>query len=203
MMTGKKFTPRPLLDPAEFAIEPIDKHPRYAEALAKLIAYQTRLRQTQVRRERILTALRLRRAGGNATTLTADQLVDGANEPGYSTQGELDACETEEFTLRKEISAQAAKLDEIRADLSLETCRRFGDEDAAIYREMLAALIALREAVQANAALRARLQAAGYRINESALPSGVPWSVHRALADSWHHDGAVGLLRKFIDERKL
>jgi hypothetical protein len=203
MMTRNRFTPQPLLDPAEFAIERIDLQPRYAEAMAELQKYESRLAETRARRERLSAALRVAGAGNAAApTLTADQLLAGASEPGYNTEGEFAACENEEITLRKKIGDLAQKIADITGDLSFEICTRFRDENAANYHAMLDAMVALQDALQASTGLHARLQAAGYRINETAMPSFMPWGVVRALNDyGGCPEGVISRLRAFIEER--
>ena len=189
-------------DPAPGVIERIDQRPEYSAAIAELQKLENRLAETRARRERLAAALRLRGGGTSAApTLTAEELVAGAAEPGYSAEGELAACDNEAMTLRRAVADQADKIAEIRGEVSLEICRQFSAANSANHRAVLAAMVTLRDAMRVTVGLHAALNAAGYQINEAAMPSHLPWGAYQVVNDAGRPDGEIGRLERFIAER--
>jgi len=204
-MIGKilkmKEQPESLATPSFSLSEHVHSRPELQPDLQALTAAETRLAASTARKQK-LSALR-RGATAAAPTLSAEQLIAGEREPGWSLDGEIVACENEIQTLRAEITDRAEKIAIIKRDLDLQICKQYAAENAANHHAVLHAMVALRDALQKTVALHMQIRAVGYSVNETALPSHVPWATYHSLNDPRHVDGAVGLLRQFIEEKNL
>jgi len=200
-MITRKPQPAPLDAPSFTLDEHVHSRPELQPDLQALTAAETRLAASTARKQK-LSALR-RGATAAAPTLTAEQLIAGEREPGWSLDGEIIACENEIQTLRAEITDRAEKISAIKRVLDYEICKQFSAENAANHNAVLHAMVALRDALQKTVALHMQIRAVGYSVNETALPSHVPWATYHSLNDPRHVDGAVGLLRQFIEEKNL
>jgi hypothetical protein len=72
--------------------------------------------------------------------------------------------------LHRAIVGKREEIAALVAELSREVCSRFAAESAAAYRQVLEAVTALHAGLEYQRVLRARLIAAGYELNDSALP---------------------------------
>jgi len=197
----KKEQPAPLDTPSFSLSEHVHARPELQADLEALAAAETRLAESTARKQR-LSALR-RGATAAAPTLTAGQLIAGEREPGWSLDGEIVACENEMQTLRAEIADRAEKIAVIKRELDFRICKQFAAENAANHHATLHAMVTLRDALQKTVALHMQIRAVGYSVNETALPSNFPWATYHSLNDPRHPDGAVGMMRAFIEEKNL
>ena len=117
-MIGKilkmKEQPESLATPSFSLSEHVHSRPELQPDLQALTAAETRLAASTARKQK-LSALR-RGATAAAPTLSAEQLIAGEREPGWSLDGEIVACENEIQTLRAEITDRAEKIAIIKRD---------------------------------------------------------------------------------------
>jgi hypothetical protein len=178
-------------------IERIDRVPEYAKIADAMQALE------HARTGKEADRRRLPEAAQNPRRLTAAQILAGETESGASVAGEIAARDVEIATLSASIAAKADELDNERSKLSFELCRRFAIVNAGQHRAVLDALRSLRAALRDQLALHGAITAAGYAVNEAAMPSFFLAGLWQALSDPRHPDGAAGLLQQFIESRGL
>jgi hypothetical protein len=173
---------RQLLDPGEFDIPPITGDPAYKAAALEVAQLKQRLAETEKRRER---AINFARAGAPATISTgaADvekaetkrksrvaALLSGGTVLALDPQRELQAVEAEERDLLAGLYDAQARLNDVVATLSHEMALRYAESHNESLRAAMDAIAALHDAVDCMFSLRARLMAAGYRVNSINVP---------------------------------
>jgi hypothetical protein len=176
--------PRQLLDPGEFDIPPITDDPAYKAAAALVDQLKARLSEAEKRRERAINFAHSQ-APATISTGPADAqkaeakrksrvaaLLSGGTVLALDPQRELQAVDAEQKDLLTELYGAQAHLADVVATLSHEMVLRHKESHAESLRAAWEAIVALHGAVDCVHSLRARLMAAGYRVNSinPALP---------------------------------
>jgi hypothetical protein len=122
------------------------------------------------------TQQRLRGAKpGRSVVERARDLVAGGRVEAISPAEDLRACDLEEFEiLRPAIGEATRKLDEVHGDLSFPLCQRLKPQYGAALVAALYAMEDLSAALDAAAAIRARVRAGGYAPLSTVLPDTIP-----------------------------
>jgi hypothetical protein len=162
-----------LPDPAAIAIDRIERHSAYREALSELEALEKRLAETELRRSKARARILGAKPRRNAIERARDLVGGGRIEPS-NPAGEFAATREEEAVLREAIATASARLDSVSREISYEISKKFkGAHDAALIA-VLRALDDLAAALDTAAAVRARLRAAGYQPSPILLPELAP-----------------------------
>jgi hypothetical protein len=196
--------PRQLLDPGEFDIPPIADDPAYKAATALVTQLKARLAETEKRRERAINFARSQ-APATMSTGPADAkkaeakrksrvaaLLSGGTVLALDPQREIEAADAEEKDLLAELYDANAHLADVHATLSYEMAQRYKEEHNESLRAALDAIAALHDAADCMFSLRARLMAAGYKVN-SINPPMPPMQLdffgdpQRFGTASWHY----------------
>jgi hypothetical protein len=169
--------PRQLLDPGEFAIPPIADDPAYRAATALVVQLKARLAETEKRRERAINFARSQAPatmstgpadGGKAEAKRKSRvsaLLAGGTVLALDPLREIQAADTEEKDLLGELYDANAHLADVVATLSYEMAQRYRESHDESLRAAMDAIAALHDAVDCMFSLRARLMAAGYKVN--------------------------------------
>jgi hypothetical protein len=183
MMMSKRKPPRQLLDPGEFDIPPITGDPAFKAAALEVAQLKQRLAETEKRRERAINFARARApatmstGGADAAKTEAKRksrvaaLLSGGTVLALDPQREIEAADAEERDLLAALYDAQARLADVVATLSFEMSQRYKEEHNESLRAALDAIAALHDAVDCMFSLRARLMAAGYRVNSITPPT--------------------------------
>jgi hypothetical protein len=177
MMMSKRKPPRQLLDPGEFDIPPITGDPTFKAATALVAQLKARLAETEKRRERAINFARSQ-APATISTGPADAkkaeakrksrvaaLLSGGTVLALDPQREIEAVDAEEKDLLAELYDANAHLADTVATLSYEMAQRYRESHTESLLAALDAIAALHNAADCMFSLRARLMAAGYKVN--------------------------------------
>lgn len=191
----------PLKDPAEVPLEPLHSHPRYQVAVAEIAAVEKRIRASEHRRE-----VALARGRGQSATTTmrarAEALLKGGAVMVLPPASEVEAAEEELRVLHADRLAKNEKLDALRSELEFEACKSFHaiNEDAVLGADMAADW--LHQTLEVQRVIHARLVAAGYRINEHALPMNV-FPAAAAVGDPNRTDTPAWRFRQWLRDKGI
>ena len=189
-------TMRSLKPGVAMKIEPITRDPQYAQRITELTNLEKRRAETHKRRARAL-ALKRGVPAGRSSVERALDLVKGGIVPSLDPDREIQACDEEEFILRKAIVELSQQIDDLRGDLSLTVCRRIQSEHTAHLRAAVKAIEDLNAAFRAAAEIRAKVRDAGFTSLGAVLPDGMPPAV-LALGDG--RDGRqVNLWKSYVE----
>jgi hypothetical protein len=161
-----------LPDPAAIALEPIAENPIYRAALTELEALEARLGQALERR-RAKARLMGAKPGRSTLERAKDLVASGKIDP-TDPADDIAATAEEEQILRQAIIAKTGELDRISADLSFEVSQKFQPLHNQALLAVLTAIDDLAAALDAAAAIRARLWFANYVPRSVILPQLAP-----------------------------
>ena len=138
---------RPLKDPGEAELQPLDQHPRYVALHAELGAIIARISESE-HRQRVGEA----RARGQAPTATAVQrakaLIAGGRVNVSSPADEISAAAEELQALHAARMAKIEELELVKGELSFQACALFRPDSEEALRKALQACEALFEALE-------------------------------------------------------
>jgi hypothetical protein len=125
-MISLRRKPRPLLDPAELVIEPIEVDAIVCAAREAIAALERRLAETEQRRSHAV-ACKHPPNPGRGVAARARDLLAGGRIPGVDPNVEIEACAEEGQVLRAEINATNARLHYAVGEASLRVCAAHSD----------------------------------------------------------------------------
>ena len=179
---SKRKPPRQLLDPAEFEIPPLADDPGYKAAAALVAQLKARLAETEKRRERAINFARSQAptiiSTGPADAKKAEAkrksrvaaLLSGGTVLALDPQREIEAADAEEKDLLAELYDANAHLADVVATRSYEVAMQYRESHAESLLAAWEAIAALNDATGCMVSLRARLLAAGYKVNSINSP---------------------------------
>jgi len=152
----------------------IDHDPAYTAALAELTALETRLAETEQRRQRAKARLRGAKPAGTPVD-RAKKLLAGGQIGATDPAADVRAGDEEQFSvLLPAIREQTARLDQVASELSFAASKKMRPGYIAAVKAALQAMRDLAAAIDTLGAVRSRLRELGYTPAEGILPSGVP-----------------------------
>ena len=195
---------KPLRDPAEVRLEPLEKDPKYAAAQRELAAIDERIAEADHRRN----VARARTRGQKPTRSVLERakaLVAGGQVVASTPEAELSAAEEELAILTAARMKLFEQLEQIRGELGYAANLAFAQIDAEAARQILAAMGAIFDSLEAMRVARGRLHGGGYGVSETALvPLYLPAI---ALASQFGDPGRSGTLawnfRQQLEQRGI
>ena len=137
---------RPLRDPIEMPLDPLEQHPRLVQARTELAALEARYAMAERRRAVALARSRGQEPTRSLLERTRDLLAGGevrALPPAF----ELEAAAEETKVLTGPLVAKREEIAKIRGEISHEVCTRFAELNAEALRNALAAAEQLHESL--------------------------------------------------------
>jgi hypothetical protein len=160
---------RPLRDPTEVELQPMQDNPRYAAKFAELQALEARLKQSE-HRQRVGEALRRGQKATVSVAERAKELLAGGQVVATTAPAEIEAALEERSILQQAIFEKRGELQALAAELSFEACKQFAPLAEDGLRSVLAAIDQLYVALEVGRQIRGKLAGAGYTLNENVLP---------------------------------
>jgi hypothetical protein len=160
---------KPIKDPAEIPLTPLDEIPQYRAITGELARIDRRYKQAQ-RREEIAKA---RFRGERPTTSESDQaeaLKAGGTVVNLPAEAELAGARREQEILNKDRIQETEKLTALLGEISHGDCKLFAAISADANRLVLEGLTLLFRGFEIGRVIHARLTTAGRHYNEHALP---------------------------------
>lgn len=201
LMTKRATTLLPLKDPAEVPLEPLHSHPRYKAAAAELAVIEERIRSSERRRE-----VALARGRGQSPTTTAiaraEALLKGGSVMVLPPATELEAADEELRVLHAARLAKNEALDALRSELDFEAGKKFEAIAVAAYINADQLADEMHRTLEVPRVICARLIAAGYRVNEAALPVHM-FPAAAAVSDPSRTDTPAWRFRQWLVEKGI
>jgi hypothetical protein len=158
-----------LPDPAEADIPHIETNAKVIALMAELAKRKNRLAEAK-QREKVAGA---RQKGQRPTASLADReeaLLAGGSITATSPDAEKDAALEEQTVLEAGIQKLQEKLDALKGELSFELGKRLNPINQAAHVNVLYHAQGMHDSLQVKRVLYSRIQAAGYTLNETAMP---------------------------------